>query len=657
MANKYCDSGAYPAYSATPTGASWPLNAQDGDGTASGAATASICSIVFSGIPTTGTITVLGASVSTTGVIGAASADAAANTLATNINATTNAVTTANFINKSQLRNHVYARGPSGGAPSGTCQIMTRQGSAAHAGQTAITYTLDNVNAGSSSLSLTGGSGGAWGYLANWTGTIWASAVAQCQYGVWAAALPYCGTLAAGDDVYIRTNNYTFSVGDVNVNVLMSTMGTVTNPVRFRFDNNSVWADGADKYLKVQESSTAGRILTIQPSATTYAEVLGYQLSTGAKSFQMECISTSSGTQIYWGPGGLKWTHVSIDGSGAATHNAQYLQGVGSTSANSGTIFENCIIKMLSNTRPMIQMIASGYTGRATWSGCTFDNTTASTAHTGIISGGANGNNTLITLTGCSFLNFIGTSGGSKLIDPSISGVVNPKINIINTSVWSGVAVRTSPFSTQTAVSGVPFDRYISIFSQLAGRDFSVDNQTGYVEWNSSRSFPTLSALLPDGSTPWSIHLQPSVLSGSIGKNAPLECPRFSKINTLSTGARTFRVNFCVNKNITTPTKADVSIVVVYYDGSNLITLNSYDSTGSALSTDATSVWSSYGSGADAARVKWNDGVDQFHNQYYLQLSTTTSLPNGSDVGVFFRWHTAVSAAYGIFVDPEVVIT
>ena len=109
MSDFYVDHGVYAsALGTTPT---WGVP-QEGDGSAKDAATAaSIGSVLFGSVPTSGTISVCGVSISTTGVLSAGSVDAAANALASNINATTTAVAAGVAAGLPQLRNLVFARG------------------------------------------------------------------------------------------------------------------------------------------------------------------------------------------------------------------------------------------------------------------------------------------------------------------------------------------------------------------------------------------------------------------------------------------------------------------------------------------------------------------------------------------------------------------
>jgi hypothetical protein len=239
MADLFCDHGAYAsALGATPT---WGVP-QDGDGSSKDASTAaSIGSVLFGSVPTSGTITVCGASVSTTGVLAAASVAAAADALAANINATTNAVSTtfANTgcpTNANQLRNIVFARGPSGGAPAGTCQIMSRFGSATH-NATAIAHTFNGTPTVSQ---FTGGVGGCWGTAINPAALGVASSIAARDYGT-LHRRPVVGTVPSlTNPVWQRTG------GGASKSIAMTFAGNINLQhagfsKKTIFDTNTKW--------------------------------------------------------------------------------------------------------------------------------------------------------------------------------------------------------------------------------------------------------------------------------------------------------------------------------------------------------------------------------------------------------------------------------
>lgn len=240
-----------------------------------GAAVPAVGSVSFSGVPTAGTISICGASVSTTGVIGAASADAAANALASNINATTATVSSSVSASTPQLRDFVYARGPSGGAPAGTCQIMTRAGS--YDCNTDINSNCDVVEAldnctrvafGDTGNGMQRGRSGAWGWLFNdqVLGTIWPSAKAAWAYGIamsGSGAGPLMGTTAANDVVHVRGGGRQVAGSSTNA----ASLAPSREDVNFLFDNGTVWVGDSGGFT-VKYGISGSQSFTFQPAAS-----------------------------------------------------------------------------------------------------------------------------------------------------------------------------------------------------------------------------------------------------------------------------------------------------------------------------------------------------------------------------------------------------
>jgi hypothetical protein len=179
-----------------------------------------------------------------------------------------------------------------------------------------------------------------------------------------------------------------------------------------------------------------------------------------------------------------------------------------------------------------------------------------------------------------------------------------------------------------------------------------IDTTRGYCEHISARIYPTLSAVLDDGTTKWSWRAGTTTIATNLqnGGFEFFECPRIGKKNTLSDGTRTIKVHFCVEENLSWD-KNDVSIQVQYKatDG----TLNSEDTfvaTGGAFTAD-TSTWSAESGG----KVAFDDGGGtQLFNKYKLELTTAKQIDQDSDVGVWVRIHSAVgTTARYIFIDPD----
>lgn len=645
----------------TATGAGSPESvpvwgsAQDGDGTASTAGTPSTASIVFTGAPTTGSIAVCGVTLSPTW---GASATTAADALAAAINASTTTITgSATFTTFSQLRNHIYARGPSTGAAAGTCELMTRQ-AAAHTG-TAITHTLNNVSSGGT-IAFSGGTGGCWGYLFNPVVTAWKSGVAVGGYGVWAAAFPYCGSVAAGDVVKVRSGKTITLATNTSVAWTMAAMGSATAPVRFDIDDSTVWADGSNPVLKVTEVHTSNSAKTWSHTTTTFAHINAKQYGSGQRNLVLEATGngpTTVTTSLYYG-GPVRFENVDLYCPGTPTASPgpqasctpQLNGGVAST-AGAFTVFKNCRLVSpgqapSSGQYGFIYQSLNGTT-RAEIIGCEFALTAPSTAwvHTSNPFNATSPNRLL--LDSCVFTGFV---SGSRLVSSSVSACSATQSLYARNCTFGGVTV-LGPTYMQLGSGDVETGAGVYAISQYGNREFAMDrNGKFYAEWQSAKGRPTLNARLHDGTTPWSIYVTTTATAANISRHSPAELPRIGKAvpanADLTEGARTFRLNFLLESNLSW-TKRDISILVDYIGTDDVPrSFDTYDFDAAALSTDGTSSWSA---------TSWNG---QTWNPKYFSVTTPVAVKAGTEVGIYIRVHTTCSAdTRGAIIDPEIVIT
>ena len=648
----------------TATGAGSPESvpvwgsAQDGDGTASTAGTPATASIVFTGAPSTGSIAVCGVSLSPTW---GASAATAADALATAINASTTTITgPASFTRLSQLRNHIYARGPSTGAAAGTCEIMTRQASASHAGLTAITHTLNNVSSGAT-ITFSGGTGGCWGYLFNPTVTAWKSAVAVGGYGIWAAALPYCGALDAGDVVKVRSGKTITLVTNTNVTWTMAAMGSAGSPVRFDIDNSTAWSDGADPVLKITEAHTSNSVKTWSHATTTFAHINAKQYSGGQRNLVLEATGygpTTPNASVHYG-GPVRFDNVDLYCPGTPTASpgpqascsAQF-NGYVTGTAGAATIFKNCRIvqpgQAPSSGQYGLIYQSVNFMTRAEFIGCEFALTAPSTAWVHTISPSLGGPTQTVVLESCVFTGFV---SGSRLISTGVAAPSLGQTLFAKNCKFGGITIFGPTY--MGLGSGVLDTGMMGVFaiSQYGNREFVIDRAGKmYVEWQAAKGRPTLNARLHDGTTPWSIYVTTTATAANISRHSPAELPRIGKAiptnDQLTEGARTFRLNFLLESNLSW-TKQDISILVDYIGTDDVPrTFDTYDPDAGALSTDGTSTWSA---------TTWNG---QTWNPTYFSVTTPESVKAGTEVGIYIRIHTTCSAdTRGAIIDPEIVIT
>lgn len=636
-----------------PNWAFWGVP-QDGDGLAKDPSTASaVAQIVFTGTPT-GTISVCGVTVSPTW---GATADSAANGLATAINAATGAVTSGGFSLSPQLRNAVWARGPSAGAPSGTCQIMTRAGSALFNGQTAIAHTLTKVDSGSSSLAFSGGVSGCWGWLFN-PAKLWPSALAEMSYGLLTANTAYAGSVSPGDTVHIRSGKviswFHWNNGGTH-DMLMPPYGTPSAPVTFKVDDSTVWADGPEPVLEARCTSffpqstsmpnMAGGQATLvakKYSDAKYGLVFshhGYAIGGGMRLKQSNTMKMA-GVDFYTGVGG---------GSTLVERNLTYAH-VG----NASNVLEDSRIRQ--STQAAVAWLVAGGQNKTElhWSGVIFDCGQATAPqvpfHDLISSAGAN---ITASFDGCRFVNFVVGSQLANLTAPGANRFCT--VSFRNTD-FGNVTKLGPSMSGAVLTAGAPSTRTVGYgqiaTSQLGNRDFFLDTAAGWCAWVSTRAFPTLNAKLHDGLTPWSLQIVPTSLAANVSPITPFESPRLVKINSLPTGVRTLTLNFGIEQSLAWG-RRDVSLMVEYEGEDGVMrSIDTFDSDNAALDV-STAAWTN----ADGQQFTYSESGVLYFNKKSLSVTTPTAIKTGTEIGCYFRVHSAVAdTTKQIFVDPELVV-
>lgn len=676
MADKYLDHGVYGSYSATPT---WG-NAQDGDGTASGTATPATASIVFTGVPSSGTITVCGVTLSPTW---ATDANTCANNLATSINASTSNVTLAGWNSNVQLRNAVYARGPANGAATGTCEIMTRQGSAAHNGTNAFVWTLNNVS-GTSPATFSGGAGGAWGYACNDAGTIWASAVAQYNYGVLSYSTTiYCGSITDGDNVYIRTkrsgSNITVSFGsqsyfprfkgstteglfntyiadagvkwnaDAGVFTLQNTVGDWNRIYlghqsldRIRLVGSTV--SGTTKNFVITHTQQYGLYYVwCSPNVHFYHIEFKDQTNAGYENtFQFDMQTTNGGGYYY--PIGYRALMKSCTfrrrtaNIGGLFSLAQYGSWYGVFDdcdfvGENQTIAQNDQIIGVSNycnyTGGHLEFRNCRGSGWPTGSGITGDYSTQKIW--------LSQNNFPLTLSfhNCDF-------GNATLCDPKL---IRDDGTAVNVSGIQNIELQS---------------RRLLITSTLPGRRFFYQNCHYELEWSPTASWPRLNAQLPEsygvGDTSWVYRLRTTTNANAISKNNPMPMVRMTKFNDVGQQVMLCTLNLLIDNLIDTGgspvQKSEVILQVEYVDKDGTPRLersfNYGDTDGNLATSTASWTTTSY----DINAVQHN------YNKRKIELTTAYQVKANSEM--FFtvsigRRSTTTDEWY--FIDPEILLS
>lgn len=623
-----------------------PLNvpawgvAQDGDGTAKTLATPSTADIVFTGVPSSGTIFLLGVVVSPAW---ATSANNCANLLAASINAlTTTAVGPASFVVKSQVRNHVYARGPAKGAPSGTCQVMTRQASASHAGLVAFTHTLNNVSS-SATVNFTGGTGGVLGYVTT-TASIWPSGVGQGSYGLFGGGVMYTGNLSNGDTLHNRGGKTCyFPTGCAHT---LPAKGTADLPTLILFDDATEWpADAPNPVFTLIGNNNAANAFQLACPNSASLRLRASDYGSGSRGFVLAA----------HGSGGNNTPAISYQGSNvfenvkllaiSSGHSPQIAQASNNYTGAARTEFINCLIEWQSANLNLLTPNAATFQGAIELNGCEFKANSQAIAHSSVITN-FQAINSNVKLAGCTFTGFV---VGSRLF-PAGSNATSSDCALIAVDCdWGNVTVRGPNFLASAAGESSPGGRGFFGASQFGYREFNWDRAgRGYAEWVFAKGRPTLNALLPDGVTPWSIFFTTTPTAANIAKHSPVDFPSINKrlpeAVDLAEAVRTFTVNFLVESTLGWNT-SDLSILLTYQGTDGVVrVMSSYDPAGAALTT-STAAWTT---------TTWNG---QTWLKRSIAFTTPVAVKGGSEASCVVRiGNIATNDTLGIILDPEVLL-
>lgn len=645
MATRYCDHGLY----ATPVaGGTVPTVAEDGNGAAKTAATMATLVITFTGVPAAdGAITIAGVTFTAkaSGATGnqfnaVTDATTCATNLKTAINASTsNAVQPVGAIaSTAPLRNVVNAT-----SSGGVLTVYTRcSGSEWNSVTESSTLTNATISA-----QWSGGGDGAWGYLLNMS-SLWPTGLGITRYGVLGTTRCYVGSYTFGSDKIIcRSGKTITSSGDLPSNYC--DFGAWPGASQYKrlvveMDDGTEWpADGTAPTTQLQINNAYfpsvgwGARSNLYFKSPIYTDgTYGFSIGITSGSYRLAFLTC-------WG--------LEIEGVRffASTQSVVIGSPEGNTPGiESQAILRNCEISSPGGG-PLVYLVNNSYRRNyVTFTNCKFV-TTYTSSHPGVIESPANDNGAYVGawFDSCKFLGFV---GASKLFSTGAWSRYNNSVFFRNCDFAS--LATTGPTLALVSATIEATNVCCAGSSQFGNRDFFVDTFNGYVEWRSNRGFPTLSAKLLDGTTPWSIHIIPTTCADRLSRSNFVETPRIGKINSLADGARTLTVEFVVHDALSF-TKCEISIFVDYQSTSgNYEVIDTYDDNGGAL-TASDAVWSSESGG----KVNYVDGVVQSHNKYKFSLTTPKPIATGTEIGIVVRVHKHVSTAVqGIFVDPEIQV-
>jgi hypothetical protein len=658
MATKYLDHGLYAAWSATPGS----TTCQDGDGTSSGAATIATVSIDLTAYTAAAgnTVTIAGAVLTcvASGAVGnqfnAGSGSTLASNLATAINQTsnTNTITVSGASNPllgwtaCKLQDILYAT-----ASGATLTIQTRAGSAAYNNTSFFAVVSSGLTGGSQlNAQFSGGAGGAWGYLFNHLAAFGRSAWGIGQYGCWGTNKPIAGVMDLGDRIKVRSAKTLTFAANSNVLITMAAMGSATQPVLFEIDDSTVWADGSNPVFKIAASwSGTNSNITLAGASTTFVHVRAKKYTSGQRSLVMEATATSTSTAgfvITIGSIPYTWENLLLDAPGnslTSTAVNQLKMGSGAN-AQVRTRMIGCRQVWARDNNSAGGYVASAINNNANYSieAHEFVVNDCTSAINPILVPMGGGNYIVGRYTDCKFIGFINTC---KLA----SATIQPGGDLSFRNCDFGSIKDRGPNIATIGSNIISTDCYTAE-SKYGSRDFFVDRRNGFCEWNSAKGYPTLSARLLDGTTPWVIYAIPATSSTMLSKASPFELPAINKYNTLATGDRTVTLNLAIESTLSW-TLGDISFMVSYLDSTGTIRyVDSLDPSNTAtLTADTTSTWSSE-----------SGGYVTYGGQNFAKKQFSVScadVANGCEISIYVRMHTSVAnTTLGTFIDPEVKV-
>lgn len=575
MADFYCDHGAYATnLGATPTWGS----PQEGDGSSKDAATASaVASIALSAIPTSGTFSCCGVTISTTGVIGAATVTAAADTLAANINATTTTVASGVAVGTPQLRNLVYARGPTDGAPAGTCQIMMRIGSETLNYAANVSAAIASTFTGTPTITqFAGGAGGCWGWMENTVSLGVSSSLAIGQYGLRSLAVPYVcaqGSVVQkptfSDPIWVR-NGKTITFPNSPLNLVTKQR---TYEPQFIIDNGTVWAGDSQSGVFSVEIYPPGS------NTTNYA--LNTSFSGAHKQVSFRAIEP--GCLVFKAIGTNTSANLNFElGAGCRLENATIIEdvelsssGIISVAALNTYQAHNAYVNCFFDFRPSRAAFARGYffspspsaaAGTTDFIGCRLSFNISGGGDPGpIVNIPTALGNSSVRFRDCSFSGYaakfrafggVATSWAyNEYVFENCSGVK------LDAAYVGLTAFATNPLSDSAAI--------MQFSSADIGHQFRYECQSGALDWNpdASPAYPTFGAVQPDG-TEYAIRLDWFPTAAQT-PSRPFWSPKFSMLFVATSAAKTVTLHLMTPTAVTLNSR-HLGLHVFYIDGSGI---------------------------------------------------------------------------------------
>lgn len=622
---------------------------QDGDGTASTPSTASAtCSIDLTGATATAgnTFSVMGASLAcvasgaTNNQFNAGAGATLAANLATAINRAGNTVTVAAIAanwRTGRVQDVVFAR-----ATGAVLEIMTRAGSAAYNGLTALAWT--GITGMPSAPNWAGGNGGCFGWLTN-RFAMWPSgSVARGTYGAMSNTWSWAGVVNAGDRIICRANRRVDLIDTGGGHTLAGpTTGTALAPVVIHVDDRTTWpADPAEPQIIIDQSATN---VSFQVSAVNLVYKARRYSDTrfGLVLRKSQAIGGNDGFGVHTGALALEGVDFESTPAGLGTFR---ISDVNDTASGGFLTLRRCRIRNQNSWGNVVAAGGSNRNVRVDLLECELGLMSLATPFPGFPISGTTLSGQTINFDSCRFTGF---PVGSRLV-PVTTGWLSGWTFFLRNCDLGGITLLGPNFIGGAQGQGLYARNAggIVVSKQFGSRDLVIDGGQGFVGWEPDRVYPTLAARLLDGVTPWSIRMIPSTQSAAVSRMGFLEAPRLAKLNTLGSGVRTATVEILVDDRLTW-TRADIGVVIEYLDTSGVMrVVDTFDPLGGALDV-STAAWST---------LSFSDGGALTFNRRRFSVAMPTAVAADSEISVFVRVYATVpDITHGVFIDPEVALT
>ena len=656
MADYYLRHGEYPVYAAVPTGASWPLDAQDGDGLGTDIAVPAIASIDFTGAASVAgeLIAIMGATLTcaaspAVNQFGVLTGAALATSVAGAINAATNTVNSGTTAALAQLRDMCYARVN----PLNTAmvQIMTRPGSATlnHAGNSNVAIT-ETMAANPVIVQFAGGVSGAWGYLWNAppegtasTATIWPSAKAINTYGVAflaAANRSLVGPVLTFDDaVNQRGSNAVLSSG--------TSTGTttifITSLLNLLVDDGGIWAGSTGTFSFKHEKTSSAHFM-VQSSVAT-----GRPVSLACKTKDK-----------------LIFNFAAVAGTSGGFHIGTSTVSDAQMEVRNASVIDNCAAAAGVNSR-IIFFTQAAFMLRFT--DCTFTFTRSGFYPLAVPTSNSRG---YFEASGCTFIWTALASGAGVLFDAvsltNQTAVLNvrnceaigatPRIFSISSNQLNVtmLAKNMAGFDLSTTLSGYlantsdirPEMGYCLMQNVGAGRAMRLETNTAVLDWNPAGGYPTLNSALPSG-LPWSYRLLLSASENATRYGANVELLSLTKtFEHTADAVATLTLELAVISTYAASiTTGHLALLIAYTDTAGLQQLEkaNWSITPRAETTALTS---------SAAAWTLNDYGS--HVAKKIAHTTGYAVKRNTEIEVSLMLRRVMPEQVEIFVDPDIAV-